>query len=555
MQGDRYLFAASGNKILRFDTQTFVLTDDQIPTLSDYSDETGRDDLSGDVAGLMIRGSHLYAVQTDGDLVTVDLDDVAADPSTTTIFEGALGDFSFDSDTADNSFYILNEAQNSLFVWDLGDETSTSIPLLDGFDSPVSPTALAFVSPPSGTDKIYVASGRSLVYVLPEGQAGFTNTITLAGTNKNLSALAASPDGDFLFVLDTTDDTVHVIDTATDAEIDGDPVTVGVNPISFPQNSGLNAITVTDVSDPNDVYVYVSGSAGLSVVDLNLGAGFTAPSILDFDDQGSGDNDDDPLVLSSTPGKTVASSAADGYVYSSNGNAGISVITANPFIDIEATSLTGDTLAVGGSFTIQFSSDETGTYRVRVGGDQTETGSLADSGTVATADASQTTAEITYDSSLFSEGANRVFVFVEDADGNVGRDAVDITVDTPPPAVTITGVGFGNEKIVVSFERLTTSDLASYRVYVDSNSAAIATATDPIATIVQPSSGGSVEARIAGLTNGTTYYVGVEAVDQTGNVGPRTTTLASGAAASATPEETVGLAGRAGETGGCGLMP
>src|SRR5262249_49095075 len=162
-----------------------------------------------------------------------------------------------------------------------------------------------------------------------------------------------------------TDNVVHVIDTSTDTEVDTDSVTAGTNPIALTQNSGLSGIVVTDVHNPDDTYAFVAGSSGLSVIDLNVGiGGFGTPTVLHFNDTGSGDTQDDPLVLSSTPKSLVASSADDGYVYADDSNAAISVITENPFVSISATSLGGGSLSTNGTFNITFQSDETGNFRV-----------------------------------------------------------------------------------------------------------------------------------------------------------------------------------------------
>lgn len=547
---DRFLFIGFSNKILRVDTQTFELTSDQVPLL-EGDEDTGVADLGGDVTGLAIRSGSLFAAQSDGDLLTIDLNDLAAEPSSVHVIDGAFGKLVADTETdaADDKLYILNPGGNAVVVFDVGDQTNNSVSFVDGVGSPVSPEAIAFDAL-TGADKIYVTSGRGLIFVLAEGATSLSGTITVNAANKDLPAAAVTPDGDFLLVVDATDNVVHVYDTSTDTEVDTDPVTAGVNPIALDQNSALSGITITEVARPDDVYAYVSGSSGLSVIDLNLSlAGFGTPTVIDFNDGGSSDHEDDPLTLSSTPKDLVASSVDDSYVYSSNSNASISVITDKPFVSIRDTSLTNGTLSTDGVFTITFQTDETGTFSVVVEGSNAEVAS----GVVDTAGVDVTTSDIAFDASLFSEGTNRVFVFVTDADGLVGRDAVDVTVDTPPPGIEVLSTGFGDQKIFVTISRLTATDIDHYNLYVDPDSSAVATKSTADGTLNQPDSGSDVKAKIVGLDNGTTYFVGIEAVDASGNVGTRTTTFPDGTPVSATPEETVGLAQAAGE-GGCSLI-
>ncbi len=559
LEDDQFFYLAFGDTISRVDTQTWELASEQIPDLVDNSSDGGND-LTGDVAGLAIRGNSLFISQTDGDLLTVDLDTITDEPSTVQIIDGTLGGIVADNESSasDDQLYLLDKTNNALIVYDIGGETITSISLLNG-TSTVAPVAAVFVPFPtdsssSTTDKIFVTTNSGILFVINEGASSVSGIITLFDTTKEMPAAAVTPGGDFLLVVNADDTAVHVIATATNLEVDTDAGTGGTNPIALPDNGNLEGIVVTEVANPDDVYAYVSGSSGISVIDLNIATGsvFNEPTLIDFNDEGGGDDEHDPLEIIS-PGPVVVSSLSDGYVYTSNGNATVSVITENPFVTIGSTSLGEDPLTVGGSFTVTFQSDETGTYSVRVGGDQTANGTEVTSGPVDTADSDVTTAAISYDSSIFGEGTNRVFVFVTDTDGNLGRDAVDITVDTPPPGVEILGTNFGNEKIYVTFTRLTASDMDHYNVYVDADPSVIATKTEAAGTLAQPSSGDTIEAKVVNLTNGVTYYIGIEGVDQSGNVGPRTTTLSDGTPASATAEDTFGLAEATGETG-CALL-
>lgn len=561
LDGDEFLYVIFGDSIERVDLGKWALSGEEIPDLVDLSDEENGEDLTGDVTGIAIRGDFFYAAQTDGDLIVVDLNDITATPDSIDLGESTFGAVVADPETGsdDDKLYILDKTKNSVEVFDISEgKITSSIPLKDTQGTAVAPRALALVNFPtasssSSVDKLYVASDRGLVFMISEGAASTSTTITLSSTNKELAILAPTPGGNFLLVGNTTDDTVHVINTATDAEVDTVSSQSGVNPIEISPNDGLRSIVVTEVADPDDTYAYVTGSDGVTVVDLDMAtSSFDGFSLIDFNDKGSGDSEDEPMTLSAIGGPIVASTTGD-FLLTSNADASLSVISDNPFASIQSTSLGDGPLTVGGSFTVTFQSDEAGTYEIRAGGDRTGSGTLLGSGTVDAADTDVTTAEVSYDASLFSEGRNRLFVLVTDASGHRGHDAVDIKVDTPPSSLEITEVGFGNEKVFVTFKRLNLEDMDLYRIYVDTSSDVVAAKAEVAGSITQPSSGDTVTARVSGLANGQLYFVGVEAVDKSGNVGPRATRLTTGALASATPEVTAGLAGILGE-GGCSLL-
>lgn len=562
LDSDRYLFLSNGSGIFRIDTATWSLASEQVGALSASDSDTTKADLAGTIAGLAIRGRSLFATQTDGDLLVFDLDSIATAPTAIKIISGTLGEVVADTETGadDDKLYILDKSNNSLIVYDIGDQTHSSITLTNALGQSVSPVALIFVPFPttastSSTDRVFITTNSGLVFAVNEGGIALAATFTLSNTSKDLPALDVTPDGDFVLVVNATDGVVHVLDTSGLVEIDADSAISGVNPIDVDPNDSLKGIAVTDVTDPSDTYVYVTGAQGVTVIDLNLsGASFQEPTLLDFDDDGASDATDNALSLSSVPGPVIASSSTDGYVYTSNGNAHISVITDNPFVTVSATSLGTTGLTTGGSFTVTFQSDETGTYRVLVSGGITATGTEVASGTVSAADTDVTTDAISFDASIFGEGSNSVFIFVTDSEGHIGRDATTVTVDTPPDGVEIVETDFGNEKIFVIFERLTVSDMDHYNIYADTDAAAVATKTTVAAAVSHPSSGTNLEGVITGLVNGTAYFIGIEAVDATGNVGTRTTTLSDGTAAIETPEQTIGLAESVGEAG-CALMP
>ncbi|MBI4126952.1 MAG: hypothetical protein HY465_05610, partial [Deltaproteobacteria bacterium] len=471
---------------------------------------------------------------------------------------GTLGAIAADSDDGDEIVYFINTDDSLLFSYDFDEDSLTEIAL----DS--APVDVVFADSDGG-QKVFVSAADGNVFVMDAGGSE-VSAITIPADDAGLTAdpdlgtMAVTPDGEFVYVVDTTNDVVWVIDASNDDVVDQqsgnstDPVT-----IESDENSSLDDIFIVDVADPESVYGYVSGADGLTLLDVSDPDSLPDdPKIIDIDD--STTDVLDPLELSGVPGPVTASTVDDGYVYTSNGDATISVITENPFVTIDedtSISLNGTTT----TFNLTFQSDEAGTYRMFVNSDITaSTGTELQGETeITSADTDVTTDTIDmndFDREIFEEGTNRIFIFVTDADGNPGRDAVDIDVDRPPPAVTITGTNFGNEKAFVTFDKLTDDDINLYHIYAQ-----------PAESQTSPSCPGSLdfstfeaegelnhdncaddcEGKVAGLTNGTAYCLAVQAEDDGGQLGDIEATTSV-----VFPERTVGAAGILGETG-CSL--
>lgn len=562
LENNDFLYVTFGTGISRVDLSSWELAEDQIPALTNLS-ASGGSNLTGTINGLAVRDRTLFATQSDGDLIVVDLDDVTSRPVTIDLGSSVLGAVVADPESGsdDDKLYIIDDTQNAVLIYDIGDEAIVaSVLMTDELGVAASPNSLLFVVEDNGADKVFVTSDSGLVILIQEGVASIGGRVHVSSTSENLIAAAVDPDHDFLFVVNSTETKVHVINTTSLLEVDNDAADTTNKAILLSQNGSLKSVLAVEVTDPVDTYLYVTGSAGISVIDLNISNGvFNLPDVIDFSDTGVSDTENDPLTLNSStaPGPIIITSNAD--IITSNGNASFSVLSENPFVSIGSSSLGTGSLTVDGTYTLTFQSDEVGTYSVRVGATLNSSGSVTGTeiatGSVSTADTDITTSSIAYNASLYTEGDNQIFIFVTDADGNVGHDAKIISVDTPPPAVTIRSTGFGDGFVTVNFDRLTTSDIDSYNIYVSTDAAEVTAATTATTSVDHPSSGSSVIATISGLTNLTTYYIAVEAVDASGNEGPRVSTLADGSTrVTGRPEETRGFAGLAGENG-CSLMP
>ena len=232
------------------------------------------------------------------------------------------------------------------------------------------------------------------------------------------------------------------------------------------------------------------------------------------------------------------------------GNEGtLSVLTDRPWVEVEADQVAA--LEVGELVTLQIASDSAGDFEVVLDGDTLAEGTLDDDRSASVQ------IEVADD---WAEGPNRVYVEVQDGSA-VGSDAVDLVIDNPPSQVSLDDgdVGFGHEKILLDFSGISDEDLARYTVYLTTvpweredyatgGPAYEGTDDASVGPVdVEADPGEDVYLVIEGLTNGTTYYVGVRATDEGGQEGPMSRVI------EAQPQETVGAAGLSGETGGfCG---
>jgi hypothetical protein len=551
---NRYVYFAIGSTIKRVDLGSWALTTDQIPSFTNEDLNSDGSDLKGDIKGLAIRSSKLYATQDDGDLAIVDLASITASPKVISISTGQLGDIVADDESAstDDKLYIADETNSEVHVFDIGDNKVEKTIDLSFGGAGVTITELLFVGISNDSDHIYVATNDGIIFFFTEDALTATTIDIDSADGNDLPAIAASSNDKLFFVLDDTDDVLRIFTV-----VDNQAIAVSNTPIDLSAlQSTLRDLVIVDVQRPadtsktSDVYAYVAGSGGISIIDLDLNS--TTMTAFDIFDLGSDVNiDDEPLALGGSRTPRLLFSPGRDFVMTVNGDATLSVISEAPFVSISSTSLGTTALGSGGTFTVAFESTQAGTYTVRVGGDLTQNGTSLDTGSVS-ANTSTNTNTLTHAAASFVEGSNEIFIFVKNGDTIVGRDMVTVTVDTPPPAVTLRSTSFGNGKVFVNFDRLTDSDISSYTIHADTVAADLTGTPDFSGSVSQPASGTTVTGSVSGLTNGTTYFIAVEAVDAAGNVGTRTSSL-SGSTASAIPQQIIGITGSVGENG-CTLI-
>lgn len=537
LTSDERLVVSYGEVLRLIDVGLYALEDDQPPALS--SDE-GTDGRIAAIAHDSTRG-RILASQVDGDLLVFDLSNITNDPVSITVEDNAqLGPIAFDS--GQNVAYVADNTNHSIRAVNIGTQTVTATITLSG--TPTITDALF----DEVTNEAYFAASTGSLFAIPSG--GTTATAIAVAASTNLPTLAAGPNGDFLYVLADDGSTPKVYRVKTSDH------TVNGTTIDTSENHSPTDVIIANVANPTGVYAFIAGTSGVMVI--NTGAG-TIGSVIR---SGSDPTKDQPLPVSNTASLLAASSASDGNVYMGFANQNVGLLSTNPFVSISSVAFDdgSSSLKQNGSFTMTFRSDQDGTYVIKAGGTTSGDGTtLTDSGgntsgSVTAGTDTTVTINQADNSSALQDGTIKIWVFV--TSGSVtGRRATEITVDLPPPDVVIESTGFGNTRIYVNFQRLTTSDLASYNVYVDTDPDAVLTKTAVSANAAQASSGSSLTAEVGGLTNGTLYYVAMEAVDASGNTSlARTSTYSNGERVTATPEVTVGPLQLLGEKG-CGLVP
>lgn len=376
------------------------------------------------------------------------------------------------------------------------------------------------------------------------------------------------------------------------SQVDGDDGTLSVPDTNF---TGADCVEGAIGTGPSALFA--CGSAGvlryltstyewaLALDDTN---GLSAPTAIAVDEY----DEEDPFVVVADDGQALvfAYDASDGYP-SNSADAEIDlgstelvrlvstrgytvggtesgelwVLTGRPWVEI--TSVSAESVVNGDIVTLELTADRGGDWELVFG----EEGDVTlDSGSVAGGETATASFEVSSQTADWVEGANLVRVVLTDEDGIEGGDGVLLTVDNPPDRVSLSedDVQYGEELVELSWEGVDDEDLASYELFLSitafsrgdwpSGGPAFDGQDDLsrmdgydadlggfLFTDVTP--GEEISVTLSPLTNGTTYYLAVRAVDEGGQEGPMSTVV------SVTPQETLSLAERTGDEGGfCG---
>ena len=540
MIGDEQAAVTDGINLKLINMAQYALESTQPPTPQDDEDAENDDDNGTDTPGIInsivydSTHSRIWGAQDDGDVIYFDLNNISELPRVITVAEGkSLGPIAIDSNH--NYIAIGNSSEKKIHMMNTSSQAVESITVTIAEEESITFTGATYAN----GHFFFSTSVGEIAYIEDAG----TVASTIDVGDVALGKIGKYPNENYLYVIDTTNNGVAKIDTSSLT------VTKSATDIQLSENAELTSVVITEVTNPSATYAYVAGALGVSVINAGNDV------VLDMNSESS--TDYEPIPTTATPFLMAASSSTDGYVYSANSVATVSVFTANPWITIQSLIYSGggSVLTIGESATITFQSDLDGTYEIKSNGDVNASGTaIVDTSGSSTGSAtSGTDIEFTFNyddnSSAFEEGENNLFVFLTDADDNRGRKAAALTVDTPPPALNLISTGFGDERVYLTFGKLDVADIAHYYIYCDTDPTAVTTKSSASGQVTQPESDDNITTAIDGLINGETYYLAAEAIDNAGNVGVRTYAFSDGERVYARPEFTLGPLSFMGETG------
>lgn len=593
---DRFLFAVNNSGLSIIDTTTLELH------------PTQPDEFSATIVGidLLPNGTSLILALSNGNLARIELDDEDSfidtdtsedeeESSTSTtrpeptdsreIFssrymtsQGASG---MVADPDQNKVYMINSGSAYIYEYNLttaslieislsATTTATSSTTSDEttVTTSLTPNNIVLAQSDAGS-RILVSTSSSILLVGSPGSTSYSQVSLASSLGEiagspahNLTRLALSDDQNFVFVLDETDDVVWVYSILSGVfkdQVSGDSA---LDPIAFDtdDNNAFSDIAVFNDAISGAVVAYLSGTDGISLFDAASPGTSATTKNIDLDTTTS--DTENPIDTSSTPELLATSSPEDRMLYAAGGDASLAVITDKPFVSV--TNLSSTTVTeVSSTFSVTFQTDTAGTYTVHANPDPDGTGGteLIAATAINDLNTDTITAELdinSFDRAIFTEGSNRIVVFVTDASGLTGRDGAYLTVDRPPGPITINGTQFGDSKAYIDFTESTDNDISSYTIYAepaldqanpDCPGALTFASANTITASVSPSvcTESSCTGSITGLTNDTSYCVALSATDASSQTGS-TSTFSS----AITPEQTVGPAQFFGETG-CSL--
>ena len=265
------------------------------------------------------------------------------------------------------------------------------------------------------------------------------------------------------------------------------------------------------------------------------------------------------LASTGAPVEIAADPASTDTVWVAGGDGTVRAITDRPWV----TSVAADPTAVGEGeeFTVTFEVDSDCDYDLRV-----DSGISASAGTsLASGAATAATPEtVTLSSTdLTSEGENRLVLFAT-ASGATGVDSAVVTLDTPPEAISGFTAESGDGRLLLNWTSTDEEDIATFRIYLSDVAFAKDDAELPTLQLVDEN-GDTIDypldvaageassahsTSVTGLTNSSTYWVAIQAIDAAMNTGPLSDVL------SASPEQTCGLVECYGDPGcSCSASP
>jgi hypothetical protein len=296
-------------------------------------------------------------------------------------------------------------------------------------------------------------------------------------------------------------------------------------------------------NDPTDGWLAITGGQ-VKVWQLNATGGLATSA---DDPYFAGDPD------AENPIQDMVTDA--GYLYGGGEEGNLHIVTSRPWVEPARMSIVPAKLVGGQTAMLTFEVDEDADYKVQLGGDRTGGGKELASGTAEQDEPVIVELVINED---YAEGDNHIYVIAtSDLTGLTGHGRVTANVDNPPdpPELENTNVQFSDGALVLTFDGIPDEDLDFYDIYVSEEpfvSGDFPTGgpetpdVDGLKTPirVQSEPGARVTQRIAPLTNGVTYYIGVRATDTGEKEGPMSRVVKG------TPQRTYTAAELVGDPGG-----
>ncbi|MDG1481598.1 MAG: hypothetical protein P8R54_18535 [Myxococcota bacterium] len=427
---------------------------------------------------------------------------------------------------ADGALYVLGKTDGQLVAHSFEPDTTT----IDGLSGyPVTFFYDSITDIAAGALALYVLHSSDNVSKLTLAGGGLTNRETgVGGDGRDLAVIndnALLAGGTSGLLRYNADNNIVILLNSSDMDEIAALAPVDTNTALILADVGQRAFLL---------YSYDTGTTSVSA---------------ELSDSFSYDSEGDPVEMVSMDGYTIAGTDAGELLF----------LTDRPWVITE--SFSSGTVAVGDVIDVSFSSDTDGDWEIRNGPD----GEVLESGELLADEL--VSASVTVTDGLLDEGDNELWIAVTDGSSREGHDAVTVSIDNPPGKVSLSAgdIGFGDERIILTFDGVTDSDLSYYEVFLSLDAftgaddwtfwgryaadtglgAGVADIGDPIQHSAD--AGEAVEITIEGVTNGVTYYLAVRAVDTGGLEGDMSDVF------SVIPEETYSASELAGEPGGfCG---
>ena len=411
--------------------------------------------------------------------------------------------------------YVANSLDNTISVVDPTDFSVTS-----SFATGSFPQGLA-VKPSGG--ELYVATRND---GLVRAYSTLDNSLRISldlGDGTDPFGVGVTPDGEKLLVVSRALGAVTVL-KVEDFSVEGSvgvgaaPQGIAVDPdgtYAYVANSASNSISKIDIDNlshessvnvgggpsgivvaPDNDFIYVTQASDDSVGVLRVS---------DFSVESTG------IAVGRNPQGLALTSDGRYLLVVNESDGTVSILAAGPYVSIQSTEPSAINDSDSSTATITWRSDRSGTYQVEVGGNGTkDSGETIATGTVEADHDEQ--AQVTASELTQGDGDYFVFVYVDGTEtSSTGRIASKVILDTVAPSQPANlRVTLGDELLGFEWDASTDSGsgIEGYRLSYGTQSGQLDQKVD---------TGNVVRYNLTGLTNGTTYFATVSALDKATN--------------------------------------